>query len=143
MDNHWAQVPTSLFLDESRAKLRGHVLDARFVEPRLDALPNRFRRPGNSESRETRLRVFGRLHFHGAHSFGQRFSDFLCVARGPHARAVDASAAAVKKHTVHHHIDVLLPIVDHVVTEQDLGESRSVNLNTSVATIAFYRRRAS
>src|SRR6185295_8954575 len=140
MDNHWTQVSASLFLDESRSKLRGHVLDARFIEARLDALPNRFRRARNGESRETRLRVFGRLHFHGAHSFGQSFSDFLCVTRSPHTRAVDAPTPAIEKHAVHNHVDVLLPVIDDIIAQQNLGEPGPVNLNASVSAITLYRR---
>src|SRR5438552_12563645 len=108
----------------------------------LDAFPNCFRGAWHRERREARLWVFGRLRLDRADPLRQSFRNLLRVSRGPDARAVYAAAPAVEKHAVHHNVEILLPLVHYVVTEQNLGEARSVNLNASVASVALNRRGA-
>ena len=66
----------------------------------------------------------------------------LCVARSPDARAVNAAASAIEKDAVGHDVEILLPVVHHVVAEQNLAEARPVHLNARVASIALHRRGA-
>src|SRR5207249_9388715 len=64
------------------------------------------------------------------------------VARRPDAGAVDAAAAAVEEHAVRHDVDVLLPVVHHVVAEYDLAEPGSVDLHTRIAFVTLDGGRA-
>src|SRR5262249_22672213 len=74
-----------------------------------------------------------------ADALGQRLRNLLRVARGPNAGAINAPSTAVQKHAVNYYVQVLLPLVHHVVTKHDLGESWAVHLNARVAPIAFDR----
>ena len=73
----------------------------------------------------------------GPDPLGEGLGDFLGVPRGPDARAVDAAAAAVEVDAVDHQVEVLFPIVDQVVAEQDLAEAGAVGLHVRVALVAL------
>ena len=60
---------------------------------------------------------------------------FLRVPRRPDAGAVDAAAAAVDEDAVDHDVEVLLPLVDLVVAEEDLAEAGAVRLHARVALV--------
>jgi hypothetical protein len=64
------------------------------------------------------------------------------MTTGPDPRRVDTTAAAVEEHAVDHHVEILFPSIDLIVTEQDLRETRAVGLHPRIAAIAIDRRRA-
>ncbi len=83
-----------------------------------------------------------RQHVDRAQLFGQGGGDLVRVPRGPDPGAVDAGAPAVQDNALDHHVEVLLPVVDHVVTDQDLAETGAVNLNPRVPRVLLDRGRA-
>src|SRR6266566_8925560 len=62
------------------------------------------------------------------------------VPGGPDAGTVDAAPPAVEKHAVHHDVEVLLPAVHHIVTQQNLAEAWPVDLNARVAFVSHHGR---
>src|SRR5437667_5095492 len=60
------------------------------------------------------------------------------MAAGPDARAVDTAASTVDGDAFDHDVEILFPVVDLIVAEQDLGETRSVRLNFRIAPIAIH-----
>ncbi len=66
---------------------------------------------------------------------GDGLGDLLGVPRRPDARAVDAAAAAVDEDAVDHDVEVLLPLIDLVVAEEDLAEAGAVRLHARVALV--------
>src|SRR5437762_5987521 len=64
------------------------------------------------------------------------------MPRCPHAGAIDAAAAGVDEDAVGHDVDVLLPLVDLVVAEDDLREAWAVRLDARVALVLLDGGRA-
>src|SRR5215471_16028428 len=60
----------------------------------------------------------------------------------PDARTVDAPAAAVHVNAIDHNVEVLLPLIDLVVAEEDLAEPGAVGLHPRVALILLDSRGA-
>src|SRR4051794_30299961 len=60
------------------------------------------------------------------------------MPRSPHARGVDATTAAVGVDAFHHEIEILLPLIDDVVSEQNLRPAWSVRLDFRIAGITLY-----
>ena len=137
MNHRRTHIPAVFFFDEARSESSRHVLGATLREPRLNLSPNRPCRAGHGEGGEAGLRVFGRLGSNRSQTLGQRHGDFAGVARGPDAGAVDTAASAVSKHALHHHVEVLLPLVHHIIAEQDLAEPGPVDLHAPIAFVAF------
>ena len=77
----------------------------------------------------------------GPSRFARASAIFFGMPAGPDAGAGDARASAVDVDRVEHQIEVFLPVVDHVVAEEDLRKARSVSLHARVAVIPFDRRR--
>src|SRR5262249_23741773 len=142
MDHDRAQVPAALFFYQPRAVFRRDMIDPVFMQAVLDALPDGARRARHSERRQARFRVFGRLRLDRADAGSDGLRDLLRVARGPNPGAIDAPTTAVQEDAVNHHIEVFLPLVNHVVAQQYLAEPGAVNLNARVAPVAFDRGRA-
>ena len=118
------------------------MLYSRLPEAAFDVVPNRLGRARYRERRQTRLRILWWLWLYRPQPFGESLRDLLCVARRPDARAVDAAASAIEKHAVGHDVEILLPLVHHVVAEQNLAEARPVHLNARIAAITLHRRGA-
>src|SRR5260370_24595518 len=72
-------------------------------------------------------------------ALGQGLRNLTGVTRRPHAGAVDAAAPAVEEYAVGHHVQVLFPMVDHIVAQQDFAETRSVDLHARVPFITLDR----
>src|SRR5688500_9347675 len=73
----------------------------------------------------------------GGKAFRDRVGDISAVPARPDAGAVDAAAAAVRKDTVHHHVEIFLPGVDLIVANQHLREAGAMRLNARIAAIAI------
>src|SRR6185295_4085585 len=132
------QVGAALLLDQARAELRRHIGDAVFLHLVENRGVNGFGLPGNRERRDRRGRIVRRLGVNRAEPFGERLRDFLRVTRRPDARTIDAAAAAVEVNAVRHQIEILLPLIHHVVAEQDFAEARAVNLHARIPVIALH-----
>src|SRR5262245_25632469 len=78
----------------------------------------------------------------GGKPLRDRIGDLARMPAGPDAGAVDAAAAAVQEHAVDHHVEELLPAIDLIVPDQDLGKAGTVGLDRRVAAIAVHGRRA-
>ena len=75
--------------------------------------------------------------------FAAMASAIFSVCRdGPDAGAVDAAAAAVDEDAVGHDVEVLLPLIDLVVAEEDLAEAGAVRLHARVALVLLDGRGA-
>ena len=83
----------------------------------LDHAPNRFGLARHSEGGEAGLWVSWIFHLVRAKALGEGFGDFLGVARGPHARAVNTATSAVFVNAVGHEIEIVLPLIHHVVAQ--------------------------
>src|SRR5215471_6836440 len=59
------------------------------------------------------------------------------MTRRPHARRVDTTSSAVDKDAFDDQVEILFPIVHHVVAEQDFAKTRPVDLDARIAFIAF------
>src|SRR5688572_8909070 len=66
-----------------------------------------------------------------------RIGDLARVPAGPDPRAVDAASATVDRHALDHEIQILLPLIDFVIADEDLGESRTMGLDARIAAIAL------
>ena len=53
----------------------------------------------------------------------------------PDATAVDAAAARVAEHTFNHQVEVVFPVIDDIITDQDLREARSVCLDLGIPCV--------
>src|SRR5262245_20999712 len=60
----------------------------------------------------------------------------------PDSRTADAASSAVGVHAVKDQIEVSLPVVDAVVSQNDLGEAWAVGLHPGIAPVAVDGRRA-
>ena len=69
----------------------------------------------------------------GPEPLGQGLGDLSGVSRRPDARAIDAAAAAVDVDALDHQVEVVFPVIDDVVAQQDLGEAGAVGLHARVA----------
>src|SRR5262245_30035877 len=98
---------------------------------------NRLRLAWNGECSKGRFWIFGRLDFDRSETCRKSFGDFFGVPRGPNAGTVDTSAAAVEVNAIDHDIDILLPFIHHIVTKQDLAESRTVDLHARIAFVSL------
>ena len=103
---------------------------------------DRIRRSGDGERCQARLGVVGLERTDGGQALGQRVGDLARVTARPDPRAVDAPASAVRVHALDHQIEILLPVVDLVVSEEDLREAGTVRLHFRAAAVAIDRRRA-
>src|SRR5262249_4424249 len=65
--------------------------------------------------------------------------DLLGVSRRPDTRTVDAAATAIHIDAVDHDVDVFLPLIDHIIAEQNLAETGAVGLYSRVALVLFHR----
>src|ERR1700730_6220942 len=63
------------------------------------------------------------------------------MAARPDTGAVDAASAAVGEDTVHHHVEILLPLIDLIVAEQNLRKSGAMSLDPRIAAITIDRCR--
>ena len=108
----------------------------------FDHLPDGSAHARHREGGQAGLGVIRRQDFDRTQSFGQGLGDFLRVPRGPDAGAVDAAASAVEVDALDHQIQVVLPAVDQVVAQQDLGEAGTMRLDARVAAVLLDRRRA-
>src|SRR5439155_13846786 len=90
---------------------------------------------GHSERREAGRGIFGRFGSDGSETLGERLRDFPCVARRPDTGTIDATPPAVKKNAVHHQIEILLPLIDHVVAQQNFAETGPVDLHARIAVV--------
>src|SRR5262245_22606609 len=66
-----------------------------------------------------------------------RVCNLTRVATCPNAGAIDAAAAAVDENALHHHVEIILPVVHLVVAEKDLGKSRPVSLHAWIAAVSI------
>ena len=98
---------------------------------------DRLRLARHGKRGETGFRIFGGFRLDGPEAFGQRGGDFFGVARRPDAGAVNTPAAAVQVNAIHHDIDVLVPLIDHVVTEQEFAKAWAVDLHARIAFVAL------
>ena len=122
MEHRRPQKITAFVLNQSVAVT---VLGGRFGHGRgfaaiVDLAAHGLGGPGNRESRQPTVRVVHRQRSHRAQSLGQGVCDLGGVPAGPDARATDATAAAVDVDAVGNQVDVIFPIVDLVVAQEDL-----------------------
>ena len=89
--------------------------------------------PGTVNAASADFGILGRQRPTAASRLADRLGDLSRVAAGPDAGAVDAAAAAVDEDAVDHDVEVLFPLIDLVVAEEDLGEARAVRLHARVA----------
>ncbi len=75
----------------------------------------------------------------GAQLSGNRVRDGFRMSGGPDSGAVNAASAAIHQDAGHEHIEVALPLINDIITEQNLAEPRTVCLNTRVTGILVYR----
>ena len=85
------------------------------------------------ESRQSGLGIF---RGNGCRTvFSPALRDGLGMSRNPDARAIDAAAAAVDEDAVGHDVEILGPVVDFVVAQDDLAEARAVRLHARVSLV--------
>ena len=61
------------------------------------------------------------------------------MPRCPHPRGIDATASTVRQHAVDHQVQIIFPIVNAVVAQNNLAVSGAVDLHGGVALILFDR----
>src|SRR5262245_27752217 len=69
----------------------------------------------------------------------QSVRDLARMTAHPNSGAVDTAASAVDEDALHHAVEILFPLIDLIVTEDDLREPGTVRLNPRVAAIAVHR----
>ena len=144
MDDRRPQVVAAFLLDQARAVLGRHVVDARLPSAScsISALMASAWL-GTVNAARADFGIFRRQRLDRARCAAARASAiFLRVPRRPDAGAVDAAAAAVDEDAVGHDVEVLLPFVDLVVAQQDLAEAGAVGLHARVALVLLDRGRA-
>src|SRR5262249_31938391 len=79
--------------------------------------------------------ILRRQRLDRAHALGQGLGNFAPVPRYPDAGTVDATPAAVDQDAFDHDVQVLLPVIDLVIAEDDLAESGAVSLDARIALV--------
>src|SRR5437870_13388146 len=105
---------------------RGDLRDARCLHVDVNRLRNGIGHAWNREGGKGGVRMIGWERAHRREPLGHRVGDFARVPACPDARAVDAPATAVGEHAVDHQVEMLLPLIDLLVTEQNLRDSGTV-----------------
>ena len=142
VDDGGPKIIVAIVFDESVAELRGHVVNAVFLQVGVDLSVDRVGLTRHGESRQRRLRILRRQRHDRPDLRRDRLGDLLPVPRHPDAGAVDAAASAVDEDAVGHQVDVLLPLIDHVVAEDDLAEAGTVSLDSVISLILLDRCRS-
>ena len=93
--------------------------------------------PGTVNAARLASRILGWFRLDWADSLCERLSDLARVTRRPYARTIDAPSPAVGEDAVRHDVEILLPVIDDVIAEQDLAESRPVDLHARIAFVAL------
>src|SRR5687768_2860734 len=115
------QVIAALFLNETAAVpiLRGIVRHSWSLQVCVDRAGDGVGDAPNSEGCHTGLRMFRRQRLNLGKSLCQRIRYFPGMPAYPDSRTADTTTAAVQKDAVEHQIEMLLPIVNLVVSQQD------------------------
>src|SRR5437660_1841132 len=92
---------------------------------------------GNRKCREAGSGIIGPFDFDWPKPFGKGCSDFFAMPRSPDTGAVDATAAAIGVNALGNEIDVLRPVIDHVVAEDNFAEPGPVDLDARVAFVTL------
>lgn len=90
---------------------------------------------GVGESGQTSVFIIGGERLHRAQALGDGIGDFLAILRHQDGGGIDAGAAAVVADGADDDVDVLLPVFDLVLANDDLAPAWAVHLHTWVAFI--------
>ena len=140
MDHGRAEPGRPVPPDEPRpaAQRGGHLAGAAPGDAVLDVPVDGPRNARDGKRRQRALRVVGRPRGDRRETLGERRRDVLRMAGGPYAGTGNAAPSAVLEHTVGQHLEVVFPVVHHVVAEQDLGETGSVDADGRVASVTLH-----
>src|SRR5690606_14166120 len=94
---------------------------------------------GDGKRRQTGGRILGRLDIDLPQPFRESLRDLARVARSPDTGTVDPTTTALQAVAVHHHVDVAFLVIHHVIAEEDLAETRSVDLHAGIPVVTLSR----
>src|SRR5687768_10782152 len=106
-----------------------HLARSRFRQSLVNNLRNTRGHFRIREGRESCVIVVRRAGFDLGKAIGERFTDFLRVTRYPNSRSVDARASAVVGNRADHYVEILFPVIDTILTDDDLAVTRTMNLD--------------
>ena len=139
MDDPGTQVSAPFLFDQARAELSGHIGHTVFLEFLENRSVDGLRLAGHGERSQAGRGIVRPFGVDRAKPLCQRLGDFARLTRCPDAGTIDATAAAVQIDAVHHQVQIPLPLVHHVVAEEDFAETGAVDLHARIAVIALHR----
>ena len=117
------------------AELRGHIFSTGGFEVVVDGAVDVVSHFDIGEASEAGVFVFGGRRHERAETLGECGGDFLAVFRHDDRRSVDAGTSAVVADGGDHDIEVILPVLDLVLADDDLAPARAMNLHTRIALV--------
>ena len=96
--------------------------------------------PGTVKAASPACGIVGRLDFDRADPLGQRVGDFAVCREAHTPEQLMQPRPLFKINAVDHQVEILFPVVDHVVAEQNLAEARAVGLHARISLVALDRR---
>src|SRR5262245_27424320 len=83
--------------------------------------------------------MIGRQRLHFSQTLSQGVRNLSRVTAGPDSGTVDASTPAIDGDAFGHEIEILRPMIDLVISDEDLGESGTVRLHAGIAAVTLDR----
>jgi hypothetical protein len=75
----------------------------------------------------------------GAEAFGERSTDFGRIFGNDNGAGVDAGASAVVADGADHHVEIIAPVLDAVVADEDLAPAGPVKLDAGIVGVLLGR----
>ena len=113
----------------------GGVFGAGGLQALLDLVVDEVGHLEVGETGQPSVLVVGPRGLHGAQLLRERFGDLRGVAGHDDGRGVDAGPSAVVADGADHHVDVLAPVLDLVLADEDLAPTRPVQLDGRVVGV--------
>ena len=141
MHDGWTDVVATLLGYQSPVGLifGRHLFDTSLFQRIVDIGRNRARLPFHRERSQRRLRVFRRQRRNRPQSRGYCLGNRSCMSRCPDTRAIDAPPPTIRQYAVNHQVDIVLPVINLVLTNQNFAESWPMNLYPRIRGVLLNR----
>ena len=135
MHNHRTQVRTMFAFDQLFSEIGGHVFHAVFSQILLHHRVGSCCHSRNGERCQLCIRIRRRQNIDRSDLFSDRCCDFPCVSARPDSTAVDATSTRVTEHTFNEQVQIVLPIIYHIIADKHLGETGAMCLYSWIAFV--------
>ena len=119
--------------------LRRHVLRPRHLQIRVNRPVDVLRHLRIRKTRQLRVLIIRRHRLKWPQPLRQRLRNLLPILRHNHRRRIDARPPAIVRNRRHHHIQMLAPVLDLILPNDDLRPPRPVHLHRRIVLILLHR----